>query len=136
MEKYLLSLLTEPQWKKMKLELKKDFVETITKEVAQEFLTLNWDIAVCKGWVIKAVHTNRECLGFVDFYPLTIGLNQDFFNERYVVIVNTILHEVAHALDYETRKTTDHKKEWYECCLKVGMTYASAYQFKYSRYRY
>jgi hypothetical protein len=38
------------------------------------------------------------------------------FNE----IKNTILHEIAHAIDYEIRNTTDHSWRWKRICKQIG----------------
>lgn len=47
--------------------------------------------------------------------PLTV-LNADKWDE----IADTVLHEIAHALDFEERGTMDHGFNWKKICVRVG----------------
>ena len=69
---------------------------------------------------MKSVRTFGNCNGAKKVIKLSIPLTKyETNNER---IINTILHEIAHALDYNERGYSAHDSTWRRIAMNIGCT--------------
>ena len=67
---------------------------------------------------MNSVRTFGNCNGHRKIIKLSIPLTKyETNNER---IVNTILHEIAHAIDYNTRGRSGHDATWRRIAKNIG----------------
>ena len=71
--------------------------------------TFKWD---------KAVRRFGSCNGRTKVITLSRPMTQHETNERRVI--NTILHEIAHGLDYRNRGYSNHDSEWKRVARSIG----------------
>lgn len=76
-------------------------------------------------WHFKFDSAKRR-LGCCDYTRKTISLSRHYvelnYKENPQIIRNTILHEIAHALQYEEGSKTGHNSRFYELCRQIGAT--------------
>ena len=73
-----------------------------------------------KGWKF-GWHTKRAAFGSCNKTSKTIFLSSFRFNDLpRAEQEDTVLHEIAHALDFETRGTSDHSRIWKMWASRVG----------------
>jgi predicted SprT family Zn-dependent metalloprotease len=94
--------------------------ERIRKVKAEQLantLISKWEL---DGWTFKFNHRKRN-LGVCRYGPKSIELSLYLlpFMSDYDV-KDTILHEIAHALDWRERGESDHGPEWRRWAVKVG----------------
>lgn len=69
---------------------------------------------------MNSVRTFGNCNGHSKIIRLSIPLTKyETNNER---IINTILHEIAHAIDYNTRGHSSHDTNWKRIAKRIGCT--------------
>lgn len=81
-----------------------------------------------RGWKLKPIYGGRRFLGSCSwkkrkgiFYKKNIELNMNLLKLcSDEIIRNTILHEIAHALDVEDRGFSNHDQAWKIICIKIG----------------
>ena len=82
-------------------------------------LLREWGLAD-KGWTF-VWNKSKSCFGLCTYRPKTIALSSYLLptitDES---AVDTIKHEIAHALDFHDRGTSDHSKKWKRWAVKVG----------------
>lgn len=84
-----------------------------TKVLAESILTKH----NLSEWKIEFSNRMKNCLGKCVYKKKTIKISVDHIhNNPYESILDTILHEVAHALTPGAR----HGREWQAMCLKIG----------------
>lgn len=72
------------------------------------------------NWVFKWDNSKRR-LGLCNYRYHVISLSKKLTPLRSIKeIENTILHEIAHALDFENRGKSEHDKDWQEIALSIG----------------
>ena len=90
-------------------------VEKIAREMMDEHSLYDYKFE----WM-NAVRTFGNCNGYRKIIRLSIPLTKyETNNER---IINTILHEIAHALDYKERGYSCHDKVWKKIAKNIGCT--------------
>lgn len=93
----------------MNLEKTRNIAIKLMKEHGLTNYTFKWDKAVGRfgqhnGW-LKTISLSR---------PLTLHESNE---DR---VINTILHEIAHALDYKKRGFSNHDSEWVRLAKSIG----------------
>lgn len=75
------------------------------------------------GWKIQ-FNNSKRALGICKFSTRTITLSRYFFNETtghsHDRLTNTILHEIAHAIDFLIRKKSNHDSFWKSIARQIG----------------
>ena len=93
----------------MKLEKARNIALRLMRQHGLSDYTFKWDRAVrrfgCHNGRLKTLSLSR---------PMTEHEN----NEKRVI--NTILHEIAHALDYRKRGYSNHDSEWKRMAKSIG----------------
>ena len=93
----------------MKLEKARNIALRLMRQLGLSDYTFTWDRAVrrfgCHNGRLKTLSLSR---------PMTEHEN----NEKRVI--NTILHEIAHALDYRKRGYSNHDSEWKRMAKSIG----------------
>ena len=93
----------------MKLEIARNMALKLMRQHGLSDYTFKWDRAVrrfgCHNGRLKTLSLSR---------PMTEHEN----NEKRVI--NTILHEIAHALDYRKRGYSNHDSEWKRVAKSIG----------------
>ena len=93
----------------MKLEKARNIALKLMRQHGVSDYTFKWDRAVrrfgCHNGRLKTLSLSR---------PMT----EHESNEKRVI--NTILHEIAHALDYRKRGKSNHDSEWKRVAVSIG----------------
>ena len=93
----------------MKLEKARNIALKLMRQHGVSDYTFKWDRAVrrfgCHNGRLKTLSLSR---------PMT----EHETNEKRVI--NTILHEIAHALDYKKRGKSNHDSEWKRIAVSIG----------------
>tara|TARA_R110001583_G_scaffold50017_1_gene156194 strand:+ start:6214 stop:6714 length:501 start_codon:yes stop_codon:yes gene_type:complete len=93
----------------MKLEKARNIALKLMRQHGVSDYTFKWDRAVrrfgCHNGRLKTLSLSR---------PMT----EHETNEKRVI--NTILHEIAHALDYKKRGKSNHDSEWKRVAMSIG----------------
>lgn len=88
------------------------------EEFAQEKLA-QWGLTP-KGWSF-GWHTKRSAFGTCNIKHKTVKLSLFLFDSiSREEQQDTVLHEIAHALDFETRGRSDHSVHWRVWAVRVG----------------
>ena len=88
-------------------------IETIAREMMDEHFLYDYKFE----WM-NSVRTFGNCNGYRKIIRLSIPLTKyETNNER---IINTILHEIAHAIDYNTRGRSGHDATWKRIAKSIG----------------
>lgn len=90
--------------------------QTNVRKLARDLIKING----LTGWKV-AFNGRVSSAGMCKFKTKTIFMSKKFIthtSDKYVL--NTILHEIAHALDYERRETSDHGHNWVAICHNIG----------------
>jgi len=97
----------------MELDKAKNKMEELLKEHGISHWTFNFDRAVRRlgqcAWIKNGIKVRTITISKV----MTIGRTDK-------EVINTMLHEIAHALDYETRGTSGHDNIWRNIALSIG----------------
>lgn len=73
-------------------------------------------------WELRFSNGRRN-LGYCDCNKKVIFLSKAFMKANsYSVLKDTLLHEIAHAVQFVQQGTTDHSSEWKEIAQEVGCT--------------
>ena len=90
-------------------------IERIAREMMDEHFLYDYKFK----WM-NSVRTFGNCNGHSKVIKLSIPLTKyETNNER---IINTILHEIAHAIDYNTRGHSGHDATWRRIAKNIGCT--------------
>jgi len=90
-------------------------IEKIAREMMDEHSLYDYKFE----WM-NAVRTFGNCNGHRKIIRLSIPLTKyETNNER---IINTILHEIAHAIDYNERGYSAHDSTWRKIAKNIGCT--------------
>jgi len=90
-------------------------IEKIAREMMDEHSLYDYKFE----WM-NAVRTFGNCNGTKKIIRLSIPLTKyETNNER---IINTILHEIAHAIDYNERGYSAHDSTWRKIAKNIGCT--------------
>lgn len=90
-------------------------VEIIAREMMNDYELYDYRFE----WM-RSVRTFGNCNGTKKIIKLSIPLTKyETNNER---IINTILHEIAHALDYNERGYSCHDEVWRSIARNIGCT--------------
>jgi hypothetical protein len=78
-----------------------------------------------KGWTFKFKSTydfrSHSVLGTCSKENKNIFLNKHYLKKlSFYELKNVVLHEVAHAIDIETRGYSKHDMIWFNICLNIG----------------
>jgi predicted SprT family Zn-dependent metalloprotease len=120
-------------------------VKTTTREIselAEKLLRVTWTISVYRftepsvinlkerNWRFE-FNNRKAAAGLCDFRTKTIYISKWllFQNlEKSLEFENTLRHEIAHALDFEMRKTSDHGQIWKLIARQVLCTAERCYK--------
>lgn len=99
-------------------------IEILGNRLLQQIWAIDeYDINLSNsGWVFK-FNKRKTALGTCDFLKKTISLSKvlvDINNDNIKIWDDTIRHEIAHAIDYEKRGTSDHSEIWKNIAIQVG----------------
>ncbi len=87
-------------------------IEIIFVALTEKFLSTKWKLKWTNGY-----HT----LGSCSYRSKTINLSKRFVEMNTPEeISSVILHEIAHAIQFERSGKSDHRKKWKRICKKVG----------------
>lgn len=93
-----------------------------------------------KGWNAELSNTKRA-LGECRYCTKTVRVSRHHIEcSSADSVIDTILHEIAHAIDFENRGRSGHDAEWRRVAVMVGATpranKAHAYNIKKPVYKY
>jgi len=95
-----------------------EFTETECEAYAKHFITkhliLNWEFV----WSDKMTKAFGYC-----YENRVIKLSRNYFklNKKFPAIVqNVVLHEIAHAMQYESMGYLSHDEHWKNYCIQIG----------------
>ena len=73
------------------------------------------------GWKFGGFSKATSYMGLCSFKKRHITISEKFLEfVDYSQVKNTILHEIAHALDFEDRGTSDHGQQWKRIARVIG----------------
>jgi predicted SprT family Zn-dependent metalloprotease len=73
-----------------------------------------------KGWLFS-FNNRKSYLGICDAKRKTIYLSIPYTEiNDWLIMKNTVLHEIAHALEWESHKRMSHSRVWQKYCLQIG----------------
>lgn len=93
----------------MKLDKVRDTAIRLMRQHGLVGYTFKWD---------NAVRRFGSCHGGLKTITLSIPMTQHESNEKRVT--NTILHEIAHGLDYKKRGFSNHDSQWKKLAKSIG----------------
>jgi predicted SprT family Zn-dependent metalloprotease len=93
--------------------------ETKIKKLLKEYNLNDWSFKFD-----NAIRRLGYCLWKKNgIFVKTISLSKTMTEKRTDdEVINTMLHEIAHAIDYETRGTSAHDDIWREIAIRIGCT--------------
>ena len=94
----------------MNLEKTRNIAIRLMREHGLSDYTFKWD---------KAVRRFGSCNGRTKTITLSRPMTKYEINEKRVI--NTILHEIAHGLDYKNRGYSNHDSEWKRVARSIGV---------------
>jgi hypothetical protein len=88
--------------------------EAYAKHMMSKYLKQDWEFV----WSDKMTNSFGLCCSN---YKIKLSKKYFHLNSSFpVVIRNVILHEIAHAMQYEDMGYLSHDKHWKKYCLKIG----------------
>lgn len=72
-----------------------------------------------QGWTFKFSNAKTQ-LGYCNATDKTITFSKQYSKIDDDEIIDTILHEIAHALDYIYNKKVSHGETWKKICREIG----------------
>ena len=77
-----------------------------------------------KDWSFNWITKRKDIFGLCNYKKKTIYLNRDRtkHESNRARITNTILHEIAHALDHNIRGFSNHDEHWQKIAKSIGCT--------------
>lgn len=98
----------------MKQEFSEEECEAYARHIIAKHLKTHWDFV----WSNKMTNAFGYCYG-----NNRIKISRPYFNLNKAfpyIIRNVILHEVAHAMQFESMGYLSHDKHWKKFCLQIG----------------
>jgi len=101
-----------------------DDILNMAKDLLKKYNLHNWTVQyVDRNNILdKSSNNSYDVFGKTDYNAMTISLSSELtlYEKDMNRITNTILHEIAHAIDYEKRGFSDHGTEWQEIAKSIG----------------
>ena len=86
-------------------------IRTVAKELMEKHGLDNWRFDFSN---------TRRAIGDASIYQKRIRFSKAFKDLRDDEIIDTILHEIAHALDYKRNGSSSHGPKWKAICREIG----------------
>ncbi|ASV44326.1 hypothetical protein PBI_SCTP2_311 [Salicola phage SCTP-2] len=105
----------------------KDVITRNAQEIIHHNMTVvhglgTYNFKILKASKYETLPKNlKRAMGWCDFFTKTIVLNEDYLEVCNLdIIVDTLFHELAHALAFEIYGDTGHGKYWKHVCRQIG----------------
>ncbi len=99
------------------------------EEIANLYIQRAWkcDLGIInfheRGWSFEWDYNSIRRLGNCNYKKKIIGLSKKIVElnlNNKVTIINTILHEIAHAIQYEKMGFSNHGSTWKDIAMSIG----------------